>query len=60
MRKKLFKQHLHDAMKKQCVIDQLYKLKVTRLNGKHLEECEYHELRRALVFAKMKEEVLNG
>lgn len=57
MRKRLFKQDLHDAMKKKNIIDQLYKCNINRIDGKHLEDCEYLVLRRELTLAKLKVEV---
>lgn len=54
---KLFSQYLEEALKKRNVIDQLYKAKINRLNGKYLEDCEYKDLVQALAKERMKVEV---
>lgn len=44
-------------MKRKNIIADLYKHKIHRIDGKHLEDCEYLALRRELTLARMKVEV---
>ena len=56
-RKLLFKDVFNEEMKKQHIIDQLYKCKIVRINNKLLQDCDYKTLRRELTLAKLKVEV---